>query len=258
MKVAVCAPYGSQHKESGLIFLVANYLSKQGVDLVQMRCDGALPACGRGHGAGALRSPFQCAQCMGDQGSFASWSGASVRELSSEILPEDVITAATWIQGVTSQALERVEFRGVNLWSACRTELAKRWEELDLSALTEPQERDIRALFLSYVRMAVASERFLARTQPKLALVSAIQDPLSHAFVLQAKQSNIDAVFGWYREDSQTIGLESVATRESYSTSIIVEGLTSMRSDPRTWGPEITAMVHEALTFLDWAPDRIS
>lgn len=257
MKVAVCAPYGSLHKEGGLIFLIANYLAKQGADLVQLRCDGAVPACGRDRGEGVARSPFQCAQCMGDQGAFASWAGASVSELSSEILPEDVITATTWIQGVASEALERVEFRGVNLWSACRSELATRWDGLDISALTDVQELDIRALYHAYVRMAVASERFLARTQPKLALVSSIYDPLSHAFVLQAKQANIDTVVGWYKPESQTVGIESLATRESYATSILVEGLTSMRSDPRTWGPEITAMVHEALTFLGCAPDRI-
>ncbi len=258
MKVALCTPYGSLHKESGLIFLVANYLAKNGADVIQLRCDGAVPACGRDRGAGAVRSPFQCAQCMGDQGSFASWAGASIRDVSCEILPDDVMTAAMWIQSVDSGALERIEFRGVNLWSACRSELATRWESLDLAALTEVQELDIRDLFLSYVRMAVASERFLARTQPSLALVSSIHDPLSHAFVLQAKQAKIDTVVGWYKPESQTVGIESVATRESYATSIIIEGLTSMRSDPRTWGPEITAMVHEAVTFLGYAPDRIA
>jgi hypothetical protein len=257
MKVALCAPYGSLHKESGLLFLVANYLAKSGSDLVQLRCDGAVPACGRDRGAGVERSPFQCARCIGDQGSFASWAGASVRELSHEILPEDVMTAATWIQGVASGALERVEFRGVNLLSACRSELAMRWEALDFAALTEVQELDVRALFLSYVRMAVASERFLSRTRPNLALVSSIRDPLSHAFVLQAKQAQVDTVVGWYKAESQTVGLESLATRQSYSTSIVIEGLTTMRSDPRTWGPEITAMVHEALTFLGCAPDRL-
>jgi hypothetical protein len=195
---------------------------------------------------------------LNDQRAFAAWAGASVSDISSEIVPEDVQTAAKWIQGVAPESLERVEFRGVNLWSACRSELVMRWEQLHPAELTEAQEQDIRALFISYVRTAVASERFLSRFSPTLVLVSSIRDPLSHAFVLQAKQAKIDTAVGWYDPDSETVGIESLATRQSYATSLILEGLVSMRSDPRTWGPEITAMVHEALTFLGCAPDRLT
>jgi hypothetical protein len=31
-----------------------------------------------------------------------------------------------------------------------------------------------------------------------------------------------------------------------------------MRSDFRTWAPEVTAMVHEMLSFLGYAPDRLA
>lgn len=257
MKVAVFAPYGSLHREGGLLFLVANYLSRNGASVAQLRCDGGVPACGRDRGAGAVRSPFQCARCLNDQGALAAWGGLSVRELSEEIVPDDVVTAARWINGVERDALERVEFRGVNLWSACRSELVMRWEEIVPTSLTEAQELDIRALFISYVRTAVASERFLSRCEPTLVLASSIHDPLAHAFVLQATLAKLDTVVGWYDPNTETVGIESVATRERYATSLILEGLASMRSDPRTWGPEITAMVHEALTFLGCAPDRV-
>jgi len=257
MKVAVYSPYGALHKESGLIFLVANYLASNGADVAQFRCDGAVPACGRDRGAGAVRTPFQCARCLNEQAALGTWAGLSVKNLSREVVSEDVKTAAEWIQQVSSDALERVEFRGVNLWKACRSELVMRWEQLDPSALSEAQQADIRALFISYVRTAVASERFLNRFNPDLVLVSSVHDLLVHAFVLQAKQANRDIAVGWYNPESETVGLESLETLESYSTSLIVEGLATMRSDPRTWGPEITAVVHEVLTFLGCAPDRV-
>jgi hypothetical protein len=194
---------------------------------------------------------------MNDQGALAAWAGVSVRDLSREIEPEDVRTAAQLIQAVSSDALERVEFRGVNLWSACRSELAMRWSELDSMKLSDEQELDVRALFAAYVRTAVASERFLKRSEPILVLVPSIHDPLSHAFVLQAKLAKLDTAVGWYSPEIETVGLELVQTREKFGTSLIIDGLVSMRSDPRTWGPEITAMVHEALTFLGCAPDRL-
>lgn len=40
MKLAIFSPYGSFHRESGLMYLVANYLDKQGGDVAQLRCDG--------------------------------------------------------------------------------------------------------------------------------------------------------------------------------------------------------------------------
>lgn len=257
MKVALFAPYGSLHKEGSLLFLVANYLAKNGVDVAQLRCDGAVPACGRDKGSGVIRSPFQCAGCLNEQGALAAWAGISVCNISREISADDIKTAARWIQGVAPEALERVEFRGVNLSSACRSELSMRWNDLSLSNLSEAQEADVRQLFVSYVRTAVASERFLKRFEPKLVLVSSIYDPLSYAFVSAAEQAKLDISAGWYEPESQTVGIESLQTGERYSTTLILEGLASMRSDPRTWGPEITAMVHEVLTFLGYAPDRV-
>ncbi len=257
MKVALFAPYGSLQKEGALLFLVANYLAKHGVDVAQLRCDGALPACGRDQGSGTVRSPFQCAGCLNEQGALAAWAGISVCNISREISADDIKTAARWIQGVAPEALDRVEFRGVNLWSACRSELSMRWSDLSCSNLSEVQEADVRRLFISYVRTAVASERFFKRFEPKLVLVSSIHDPLSRAFVSPAKQAGLDIAVGWYDAESETVGIESPQTGERYATTLILEGLASMRSDPRTWGPEITAIVHEALTFLGYAPDRV-
>lgn len=257
MKVVVFAPYGALHKEGGLLFLVANYLAKNGVEVAQLRCDGAVPTCRRIHGLSAAATPFCCGECSSEQAALAGWSGASIRNLSSEILPADVRTAAQWIQSVESGSLGRVEFRGVRLWNACKLELSARWGEVDPLTLTAVQQSDVRNLFVSYVRTAVASERFIARFQPSLALVTSVHDALSHAFVLQSKHAGVETVVGWYNSDEETIGMESLATRQSYSTALILEGLASMRNDPRTWGAEITAVVHEALTFLGCAPDRV-
>ena len=51
--------------------------------------------------------------------------------------------------------------------------------------------------------------------------------------------------------------VESPFEQTQYSTPLVLERITSMRSDPRTWGPEVTAMAHELLTFLGCAPDKV-
>lgn len=239
------------------MYLVANYLAKNGAEVVQLRCDGALPACGRDRRGGGVRSPFQCARCLNEQRSLSGWAGAQCRDISSFLVAEDIKKTVEWIQGVPANALQRVEFRGVNLWSACGNELQMRWDEIDNSALTHAQQNDLRNLYVAYVQVAVASERFIEQWKPDLTVLSSIQEPMAHAYLLQAKLAGVDASVCSYVPDEEAVVFESLANRERYSTSLVLEGITGMRSDPRTWGPEVTAVVHEVLTYLGCPPDRV-
>lgn len=257
MKLAIFSPYGLLHKESGILYLLSNYLGKSGAEVTQLRCDGALPACGRDPNGGAVRSPFQCARCLNEQHALSSWAGARMRDISSEIVTEDIVKASEWIQSVLIGDLERVEFRGVNLWSACRLELLSRWEDLQIKALDSHQELDVRTVYASYVRTAIASERFITAWKPTIAFVTAAQDPLASAFLAQARLAALDvAVFG-YDAQEDSILVEYLPTGETYETKLVLEGITTMRSDPRTWSPEVTSMVHEILTLLGCPPDKV-
>jgi hypothetical protein len=257
MKVVVYAPYGEAHKEASLLYLVANYLAKNGADVSQMLCDGAVPICGRDRIIGEEPGPFLCARCIAEQEQLISWSSLTAHSVSREIVPDDVRTASRWILTVPKEDLARIEFRGVNLWSACKTELLARYDGRDLSALSQSEESDLRAFFIAYTRVAIASERFIKRGEPSLALVSSIRDPLSHAFVLQAKQAKLDTAIFSFDQRTSTVSIESLSTRKTYATSLVLDNIASMRNDPRTWGPEITAVVHEALTFLGCGSDRV-
>lgn len=257
MKVAVFSPYGALHREVGILYLVANYFSKNGAEVAQLRCDGALKACGRDRKGGIVKSPFQCARCMNEQASHAVWAGIQGRDISRFLVSDDIKRTLEWISGVTPDALERVEFRGVNLWAACSNELRMRWEGLSVESLSEVQTADVRALYISYVYVALAAERFLEQWKPELMLLSSIHDPTAHACLLQAKLAEIDTAVCSYNAEEGAIVFESLATEERYSTHLVLEDVASMRSDPRTWGPEVTAVVHEVLTYLGCAPDRV-
>lgn len=257
MKLSAFSPYGLLSKECGLLFLVSNYLAKNGADVSLLRCDGAVQVCGRDRHGAVVRTPFQCARCSNEQRALALWAGMRMRDLSADTNPDDLTKTASWLQGVPKESLLRVEFRGVNLWSVCRSEFGMRWEEVDAAALSDSQERDLRGLFASYVRVAVASERFLSAFKPTLSLVTSLRDPLSHAFVAQARAAQIDTAVFSYDPEDELVVVESLATEERYVTKLVLEGVTAMRADPRTWAPEVTSVVHELLTFLGYAPDRV-
>jgi hypothetical protein len=180
-----------------------------------------------------------------------------MRDLSSWIRPEDVKKVREWIHGVPSHDLQRLEFRGVNLWSVISSELQMRWEGLDSKILTGSQEASARDLFISYVRVALAAERFMQQWKPDLTLMSAINEPMAHAYLLQAKLAKVDSAVCSYNAEGEQVVVESLATHDRYATKLVLEGITSMRADPRTWGPEVTAVVHEVLTYLGCPADRL-
>jgi len=107
------------------------------------------------------------------------------------------------------------------------------------------------------VRVAVAAERFIESWKPELMILTSIQEPLAHAYLLQASLANIDTAVCSYNVEESAITFESLKTKERYVTNLVLEGVTSMRTDPRTWGPEVTAVVHEILTYLGYPPDRV-
>jgi len=139
----------------------------------------------------------------------------------------------------------------------CKVEFGARWEDVDLARLTIAQEADLRALFSSYVRACVASERFFEVFKPTLCFATAAFDPLTYGFLSQARAARVETAVFSYDADEETISVLAPDGEKRYTTSLILEGVTSMRADPRTWGPEVTAVTHEVLTFLGYGPDRV-
>ncbi len=257
MKLAIFSPYGSFHRESGLMYLVANYLDKQGGDVAQLRCDGALPACGRDKKHQSGRTPFSCLQCMGEQKALAQWATIKSRDLSSYIVPDDALKSAQWISSIGKGDLFRIEFRGIRLWDVCESEFQTRWNIESLEKISSAQERDLRALYVSYVHTVVSTERFLASWKPTLNFVVGSSDPLAQAYLSQVRRGEGDGAIFTYDVAAEAITVESLKTGERYTTTLIIPEATEMRPDPRTWAPELTAIVNEMLSFLGHGADLV-
>lgn len=257
MKLALFSPYGTMHREGGLMYLVANYLAKQGADVAQLRCDGALPRCGRDKKHPGGRTPFSCLECMGEQRALAVWAGVRSREMSSFITPEDLSTSAAWISSVSGGDLSRIEFRGIRLWDVCEDEFRSRWSVENLESFTPAQEQDLRNMYVSYVHGTVSTERFIASWKPTLSFLTSASDPLAHAYLSQVRRTQSEAAIFSYDAPSESIVVEALSSGERYSTTLVLSNVSEMRSDHRTWAPELSAIVHELLSFLGYSADTV-
>jgi hypothetical protein len=260
MKISFFSPYYTPLREAALALLVLNYLGRRGAHVVEFRCNGGVLECNRNQTTGGLRNPFECVRCIAEQSAISRWCGAGMSNLSDELGPDDMITTSRWAASVALESFKRVEFRGVNVWEACCSTIISRWNALDLNQLKADQELAIRAIFESYVLMAVASERFLKRFEPDLVFALSSGDVLSEAYLSEARASGVEVVrFGFLVDSGESVVERSLSGDEQvrrYTTGLIVDEPLSLRSDPRSWGAEITAVVHEVLSFLDCAPDR--
>ncbi len=257
MKLSLFIPFGFLNREAGVMCLLANFLHKGGAEAVQLRCDGAQRACARDAVSGGARTPFSCVSCMSEQNELVRWSGIKSKPLSSFVTPEDVSQVTAWISGVQSEHLFRTEFRGKALWEPCREQFLQRWQLAGGQEISPEQDADLRALFLSHVLVRIGSERFLSLVKPSLHFVAGGDEAASQAYISQAEATGGDIVVFSFDQENESIVLRSSGSETQYETKLLLEGITSMRTDPRTWAPEITAIIHEMLSFLGYAPDRV-
>lgn len=257
MKVALFTPYGFLHRESGLIYLVANYLRSSGAELTQLRCDGAVSVCGRDVRVAGGRSVFSCARCAGEQRRLGDWSDMRAYELSAFVTSEDKVQSAKWMASVQTANLDRAEFRGINLWERCRKDFLHQTGVETLTSLSPSDEQSLRALYVAFVQGAVASERFLSQWAPAMTFVAASDDSLVHAYLSQVVAVGTECATFTHDEGEGATVIESLKTGERYVSKLVLDGITSMRRDPRTWAPEVRAVVHEIMAFLGCSADRV-
>lgn len=258
MKLAVFSPYGALYKQASLAYVVTNYLSKAGAEATVLRCDGALGVCRRDSAGNQRgRSLSSCLVCAGEQAAHAAWASVRTVNLSSYVAAEDVLQGNMWIEDVPADDLCRLEFKGEPLWEACEGDVQQRFPDVHGGQLNDAESSYVRRLYTAYIQTAVATERFLSALQPTLTLVVASGDALSRAYLSQAQRFEGDVAVFSYDSHDDAIAVESLRGGSRYTTKVLLEGVTSMRTDPRTWGPEVTSMVHDVLTVLGYGPAAV-
>lgn len=256
MKLAVFSPYGVYGRESGVLYLVANFLLRQGAEGMQLRCDGAVRSCGRDQKHGWNRTLFSCSRCMAEQKATADWASLRAKSISSFLLPDDIQQSQKWISSLPREVLLQSEFRGVPLWDICKDEFIARFGEEEIDLRSQQQELALRDQYLSVVHAMVGIDRFVSTVNPTLHLIAGGKDSLSKAYKTIASRGRFEGALFWYDPQEEVIAVESLVSGARYNTKLILDNITGMRSEPKTWAPEVTAIMHEMLTFLGFAPDR--
>ncbi len=257
MKIAVFTPFGSFSRETGIIYLLANYLNDIYPEVVQLRCNGVLSLCERDSDRGWRRAPHSCLLCGSDQAKLAAWAGVKSTCLSRYLLPRDIDETRRWVLGLDDQALTTARFREVPLFSLCSASFQSRFGVETPDLRNKNHNRVLRRLLLSTARTLLCVERFNKKFVPDVSLVPGGSDYLSAVFMHRAGAQGSCAIFKWDLHSRQTTILNS-RTSEVYSCELLIDNVAGMRGDPGTWPPELIQMISQILSFLGLSDTQLA
>lgn len=253
MRIAFVSPFGVLNQESGLIFLLGNYLRRIYPDVVQLRCNGLFSVCDRDAEKGWQRGFQTCFKCMAEQREFAQWSGLTIEDLSRYLEPAEVERSRRFVTTLPTEQLPWAQFEGQNVFSLAMGSWQNRFN-VSRPDLNNPlHEQMVRRFMLSASRAYLAARRFRATVAPDLIVAAGGNDFIARAFAAEATASG-GALARCAWDVSKRAILVSHPRRDAVMPcELLLDGLVDMRSDPATWSPMLLGILDELLTFLDLA-----
>jgi hypothetical protein len=251
MRIAIHAPYGSSSEEVGLLYLLVKYAHKFGHEFVQLRCGGTFATCDRDADTHWKRDIATCFSCIQDQRELAQWAEITASDLSSNLAPNDLLETRKWVSFAHLDDLTTASYHDITPFPLVKGSFKNRFGIEVPNIGHKHHEQVVRRLLLSGVRASLAARRFFERYAPELILIVGGDDFISASVAAESKRKNIpQAVFKWDLHARQ-VKVSSPKRDQEFSCSLVLNGLPTMRTDIRTWPPEVLSIVEEITAFLD-------
>ena len=250
MRIALTVPFGSMSQESGVIYLLANYLRSLSVEVLALTCNGAFSVCDRDRETSWKRGVETCLVCMGGQKELVAWSGIREEELSRFISPSLVEETKRWIVSLPARDLFQAEFRGVKPFELSRKSFSARFGAVDPDLNNRNHEQFLRRFMLGVARMALATRRFNTKLMPDLTLVAHGEDFITQTVISELKAASRGVVVFKWDHHTRSVNITHPFEQKTLSCEVLIERVSAMRNDCKTWPPALIGIVEEILGFL--------
>ena len=258
MKLAVFTPFGMWSRETGVIYLLINYLEGIYPGILQLRCNGFMPCCALDAERGWRRNFDSCFNCISEQESLASWSRINSADLSKYLTPDDVVYAKRWVVSLNDGDLMTAEFNGQKLFDVCADLFKERFGDEQLNLSHKTQAQFLRQLLLCAARMQLASDRFYKQAMLSHIFLTADNDYMNLMLFSRAIEHNVTPVrFTWDLHTRMT-SLKMASKEEEYSCDLLLDNITEMRSDPSTWASELLSVIRDMISYLGLSDTQLS
>lgn len=251
MKVAISSPLGSLSEETGLVYLLSNYIRSISSETAQLRCNGAFSVCDRDAESGWRRTIESCVQCMHDQSALALWAGVDSIDLTAFLSPAEVEASRRWMMGLKSSELSDAELWGIKPAALCRWTMKNRFGVELPDVNNRHQEHFLRKVMLSSVRMCAATRRFNDAYSPDYIFVTGGRDFITQSLISESKKQGKNIVLFQWQLEERCVQIVHPKTQAALACELVLTGISSMRSDSKTWPLELISILDDILSFLE-------
>jgi len=256
MKISVFAPFGSLSYESGLIYLLSNYLKTIYSDVRQLKCNGVFSVCDKDGEKDWKRSLDSCLQCMNDQKGLARWSNLESETLSRYIQPDRVEEGRKFFVSASMNELKSFECEGLNLFDLSKNSIIDRLQGPRIDLDNPQHEAVVRQILLAAFHMSLAAKGYIASFRPDLSFVTDSSDYISLIYKkMLEREKRATVLFKWDGAE-YCVKVFHPTNGKFVSCEFLLDGIANVRPDPNTWPEEIVKMVQEVLSFLDIECDQ--
>lgn len=250
MRISLFAPYGPFSQESGVIYLLGNYLAESFSEVSQLKCNGLFSVCERDLESNWRRDFDSCMLCMADQAHLQKWSGVQSIDASRFISDTAVESASRWLQSIDDEDLAVADFEQLPVFEYCEESFQKRFG----AAYDAKNKRHVevaRRMMITVIRTRQLAKAFKESYMPNFCFVASGSDLISKTFVSALKNSPVETVEFRWDVHQRAIKIQRASASESMTCDLLLEGVSNMRSDKKTWPAELTGIVDSILEYLD-------
>lgn len=248
MSLGIFSPYGRASGETGFLMVLSRYLARRGYGLVQVRCNGCLPQCGRDALTRKGRQVMSCAGCMLEQDRGARWSGMPVIDLSCSFSSADLLAHQETLARHSVHELARFSTEGISVTDICEAELRRGIED----------ERELRRLLLLAASALNAFSRMVQEHSFDAFLSPAGDDFFLKSLSAVAERRGIRHFrFRWDAARLST-RISGALSGDDFVSSLYFDDVSAMRSDVDTWPDEIRTQLRDVESYLGITQQQLS
>ncbi len=229
MSLVLFAPVSAHRAEVGIMLLMASQLAPAAGEAFVLRCNGFVSACDRDFEvqSSGVRVVDQCVRCMREQRDFASALGLSLVELGSFIEPAD---------------LEALQLQKINGRQRNYPDEIGYISPIPANLLSDNMRR-MRGESAALLNQAF--RKFVGRAEPKVVFVAGAVEFMSSIVAGISNQSGAKVVvFGWDAPQNLVV-IRIVGTDVVINCPFVVEDLSRVKVDPRSWPKELIALFEQ-------------
>ena len=252
MKIALLSPYGMLSPESGLLYVIARYAVALGHEVVDLRCNGCVSVCERDAESEWNRQIDQCSGCESESRSLAAWAGISAVELSDCISSEVRKSIHAQLLFLNAEQSWSYPIKNSSVSLLAADLFLKRFAREKPDFSNRNHEFFCKKTASEVLILERAFAKFSEEIKADLFLVAGQKTVFAQAAQL-AWQEQKKISFIWdlaERADRISPSWHS----EQLLCSLLLERVTGMRPDVKTWPSELLSILREIATLMQIVP----